>query len=379
MSTAWTTPANIEHQVRRRWDSGELLAAYGRGDAFPSIRVRLSGPKATEIGDDLGAARAWAESIRVASRDGRAFAVEESSVGGRVIGRTSIPGYAVVSEYAQAWRLLRVEQIVADFDLIVAASDGAALHWALRRPLRAIELVEEWGRVLIALRALEAFRGSGRRLREVSAPGIHSKFIERHRAVLAEMLGVSTGANGFLEELGLTGDPPLTRLRFAAGVGLPSGATDIAFRTGELARLELSVANALIVENKATFLSVPLPERGVVMWGQGFDVARAAAFPWLRTAMVRYWGDIDPAGFAILDRLRSALPDAVSVLMDRDTFLAHRDRWTVEKAQSGVALSRLTDPEAALYRDLVTDVFGRRVQLEQESIDWQWALDRLAG
>lgn len=379
MSAGWTAPADIERHARRRWESGELLAAYGRGDAFPSIRVKLSGPTPTEIAQDLGAARAWVESIRAASRDGKAYVIEESSVGGRVIGRTSIPGYAVVGEYAQAWELLRVKKIVSDFDSMISASGGEALGWLLRRPLRAIELAEDWDRVLIALRALRSFRGSGRFLREVGGPGIHSKFIERHRSALAEMLGVSTSASGFVQELGLAGDPPLTRLRFGADIGLPAGATDIAFRTSELAHLELNVASALIVENKATFLSAPVSESGVVIWGQGFDVAKAATLPWLRDALVRYWGDIDPAGFAILDRLRSALPDATSVLMDRDTFLEHRDRWTTEKAQSAVALSRLTDSEAALYRDLVTDVFGRRMQLEQEFIDWKWALGRLAG
>ncbi|MDT5095877.1 MAG: hypothetical protein QOH60_5240, partial [Mycobacterium sp.] len=39
-------------------------------------------------------------------------------------------------------------------------------------------------------------------------------------------------------------------------------------------------------------------------------------------------------GFAILDRLRAWLPRARSVLMDRETLLAHRDRWVTEDRQA---------------------------------------------
>lgn len=38
---------------------------------------------------------------------------------------------------------------------------------------------------------------------------------------------------------------------------------------------------------------------------------------------------------------------------------------------------RLTPDEATLYSDLVSDVLGEAVRLEQERIDWTWAVDRL--
>ena len=49
-------------------------------------------------------------------------------------------------------------------------------------------------------------------------------------------------------------------------------------------------------------------------------------------------GDIDTHGFAILDRLRAWLPQTRSVLMDRDTLLAHRDRWVTEDRPAKSAL-----------------------------------------
>lgn len=86
-----------------------------------------------------------------------------------------------------------------------------------------------------------------------------------------------------------------------------------------------------------------------------------------------YWGDIDTHGFAILDRLRAWLPQARSVLMDRETLLQHRDRWVREERPTSAALTRLTATEAQLYAALVHDDLGTRVRLEQERIDWRFA------
>ncbi len=63
--------------------------------------------------------------------------------------------------------------------------------------------------------------------------------------------------------------------------------------------------------------------------------------------------------------------------MDRPTLLAHRDRWITEETPTAARLDRLHAAEAALYGDLVTDVHGDRVRLEQERVDWAWATSRL--
>ncbi len=83
--------------------------------------------------------------------------------------------------------------------------------------------------------------------------------------------------------------------------------------------------------------------------------------------------------FAILDRLRAWLPQTQSVLMDRETLLAHRERWVVEERPARSALTRLSADEAELYGDLVSDVLGVKVRLEQERIDWGWAQARLSA
>lgn len=166
-------------------------------------------------------------------------------------------------------------------------------------------------------------------------------------------------------------------MRPAPSLGLPAQLSELALRSDELARLEVAPRGAVVVENEISYLSVDVPADGIVLWGKGFDVDQVGRLPWLTGVDLTYWGDIDTHGFAILDRLRAWLPQARSVLMDRETLLQHRDRWVVEDRPTAAALTRLTDDEASLYAELVADSLGRGVRLEQERIDWEWVQRRM--
>ncbi|WP_448261910.1 Wadjet anti-phage system protein JetD domain-containing protein [Microbacterium aurum] len=374
----WTTPAQIAAAVRRRWDDGTLLRAFATGQPCPVIEVPLRGPSAGDLGEHFDEARAWADGIRSFSREGRAYEVVTGRIGGRLAGATDLPVRAVVDTYDRAWRVLGTATDAAAFRILVdaAGSDPAAREWALRSPLAAVALADEWPTVLIALRWLESHRGSGLYLRQVTAPGVDTKFIERYRSALAAMLGVP--ARSFAAELGFATKPTTVRLRFAPGVlAMPAGLSEAVLRTDELRSLAVRPRRALIVENEISYLSVPVPPGGVVLWGKGYDADAPASLEWLAGVDVDYWGDLDTHGFGILHRVRAWLPHARSVLMDRETLLAHEDRWGLEPAPTSAALPSLEAAEAALYADLVTDRYGARVRLEQERIDWRWALERL--
>lgn len=198
------------------------------------------------------------------------------------------------------------------------------------------------------------------------------------------MLNVPSSAAGFTNALGFALKPSLIRMRFDPGLfGMPAGITEAEFRLDELLGFEPDISWAIIVENEISYLSAPVPPRGVVLYGKGYDASQPASLDWLRGAAVQgnalYWGDIDTHGFAILDRVRAHLPNVRSVLMDRETLLKHRSRWGSEPTPTNTALPRLTDDESDLYADLVTDRHGRGVRLEQERVDWSWVETRLAA
>ncbi len=381
MTYGWTTPDDIAAKVRRRWDDGTLLRAHATNATFDLIDVPLRGPRPSEIGDDLAAARDWVALLDAGRRDDRRYALTWQAIGGRRIGRNELPVRAVISTFDQAWALLGVRGAVRQFDEILELADGhAAMRtWIVGNPHRALELHNDFPKLLAAFTWLDAHRNSGRYLREISAPGVDTKFAEKHRVVLAAMLGVPSAATGFLSALGLRSKPEFVRLRPALTLGLPLPASELAMRATELAELSIQPRTAIVVENEITYLSVDVPKDGVVLWGKGFEVDRVGRLPWLAEVDVLYWGDIDTHGFAILDRLRAWLPQTRSVLMERDTLLAHRDRWVIEERPAASSLPRLTQAEQELFADLVTDALGERVRLEQERVDWSWAERCLAA
>lgn len=371
---AWTTAADIRARVRRKWDDATLPRAYAAGQPCPGLEVVLRGPKPAELGEDVTAVRAWIADLDAGRRSDQRYSLRYRAVGGRLFGRNEVPVRAVVEAYEQAWALLGVSREVAALDRVLGMTEDERVRaWVVRRPLRAVALADDWPQMLAAVRWLDSARGSGAFLRQISAPGVDTKFVERHRGVLAEMLGVSASATGFLTELGLAVKPELVRLR---GWGSLS---EVTLRLAELAQLNVDPVTVLIVENEITFLSVPLPKQGLVIWGRGFDVGRLGGLPWLRSARVHYWGDLDTHGFAILNQVRAAVPAAGSVLMDRATLLAHRDRWVTEPVPTSARLERLDAREREVYEALVSDELGSQVRLEQERIDWEWVVPRLPG
>jgi hypothetical protein len=380
MSATWTTPHDIAAKVRRRWDDGSLLRVHANGDPFEPIEVPLRGPTPSQVGDDVAAARDWVAALDAGRHDDSRYALQWQSIGGRRIGRNRLPVRAVVSSIEQVWALLGVTPMVRRFDDLLALAERhpQVREWIVGHPHRALELGHEMPRLIAAYVWLDSHRQSQHYLREISAPGVDTKFAERHRTVLAAMLGVSSTASGFLADLGLRCKPALVRLRPSPALGFPGAMlTELAVRSEELAQLTVEPRVAVIVENEISYLSVAVPEGGMVFWGKGFEVERIGRLRWLAEADVLYWGDIDTHGFAILDRLRARLPRARSVLMDRDTLLAHRDRWVTEENPAKSALTRLTPDEYDLYSELVADGLGERVRLEQERIDWQWVRQRL--
>lgn len=378
-TASWTTPVDVAARVRKRWTDGTLLRVVVNGEFMP-IELPLRGPSASDLGDRVEQARRWANDLIRASRGGAHFEIVFGEVGGRHVGKTRIPSRAVFSTVQQAWALLGVEADVERFAALFERTPAMARAWVLQHPHAALAAADDWSKILAAFDWISRERDAGRFLREVTAPGVDTKLIERRRGVLAGMLAVPAGADAFAQTLGFATKPATVRLRFDPRVlGFPAGFSEGVFRLDELDSAASSASQALIIENEATYLAVPVPENGVVLWGKGYDVANPASLRWLREVPVIYWGDIDTHGFAILNRVRSRLPQVRSVLMDFTTLNAHRQRWGREEKPTSAALTNLAPNDADVYAALVTDRHGERIRLEQERVDWAWALERLTA
>ncbi len=116
-----------------------------------------------------------------------------------------------------------------------------------------------------------------------------------------------------------------------------------------------------------------------MIFGLGYGIQSLKETNCLREKEIFYWGDIDTHGFAILSQIRGHLPHVRSVLMDRETLLAHEALWGAEtpgKRFTGT-LAHLTQQELELFDDLKQNRLGPHLRLEQERIRFSVLLDAL--
>ena len=140
----------------------------------------------------------------------------------------------------------------------------------------------------------------------------------------------------------------------------------------EFAQLDHAVRRVFITENEINFLAFPELPGSVVIFGSGYGFEHLVQASCLHDRTIHYWGDIDTHGFAILDQLRAYFPQAYSLLMDRETLLAHRALWGEEDRPVKRDLTRLLPMEATLYDALRTDQYARALRMEQERVGYAW-------
>ncbi len=100
---------------------------------------------------------------------------------------------------------------------------------------------------------------------------------------------------------------------------------------------------------------------------------RLASVSWMVPPELLYWGDIDTAGFAIVNGLHSHWPHTRSLLMDEATLLAFRSLWSTDEVPIARQLPTLSPEECEVYEGLLQARWRTGVRLEQERIPWSVA------
>lgn len=372
----WANWADVRAVLRQRWERGDLLRARLTGRPIAPLALPVRGPTAREAADRFGDVQQWVEGWRTA-RLGPAR-LETAPLGGRLLGANQVPRRLVLDTADDVWTVLGVRAEVARFDALVAEALGslpAALGYLHARPHEAVAVSADWARLLAVVRWVLQFGGPEVYLRQIDVPGVDTKFVERHRGVLAALLGralpagridPAAPATDLVRRFGLRGKPDLVRFRSFDPADGPY--RDVSVRVTELARHPFAARQVVVVENEVTFLAFPEVSGIAVVLGGGYAVSRLAALPWLADRDVVYWGDLDTHGFRALDRLRRSAPATRSMLMDEATLLAHRVHWTTEPTPVTDHLPLLTPAERGTYLALVHGEHGERVRLEQERI-----------
>jgi hypothetical protein len=378
-SATWSTPAEVIGGLRRRWDSGSLLAKYASGDGWEPIGLSLRGPTVSDVASDFGAAQDWARSWLDPARHG--FRIECTTVGGRVVGFNEVPRRAWVDSFEQACRILKVNDLVREFDKATSLAEAKVPRlaaWARANPMALLATRDSWPDLLRTVQWIDQSAAASHYLREIDVPGIDTKFIEQHRGILTTLLeaqldpervDLSRPRSDFAGRFGFRGKPEYVRMRALDGE-LIGGFTEYTVRVDELADRPPTQGTVFIVENETTYLALPTAMEAIAICSGGYAVSRLAGLPWLAERRVIYWGDIDTHGFAMLSQLRSSLPLTDSILMDQATLLAHEGQWVREPKPTNARLPGLNEAEHGLYVDLIEGRFGEAVRLEQERISF---------
>lgn len=388
---SWTTPADIRAQVQRLWDRGLLLASLaGREAPFPH-RLTLKRPSSAELADRFDEVRRWIADLQA----GTHYRVVMRDVRHRVLGANRVPAELWIDSLDDALALIGRARDAKRFAAIVTETrerEPSALGWLAKRPLEALELARQWPLLLDVIGWVRAHPRPGTYLREIDVPGVHTKLVEAHRAVLAELLDSAlpreaiddrfSGAGQFCRRYGFRDKPARIRFRLLdpdRALLNPGTDQDIAINADTFARLEPGVRRVFVTENEINFLAFPRVDDSLVVFGAGYGFDTLVAADWLRRCHLHYWGDIDTHGFAILDQLRAAVPHVESFLMDRETLMVHESQWVEEPRPVNRHLTRLHSAEHALYDDLRHGRIRPALRLEQERIGFHWLETALAG
>ncbi len=385
----WTTPRELKAQLARLWTRGELLRDVVTGNTRFPLRLTCKGPGSADITDRFDRVRAWATELASAAP----LRVEWQDVRHRVQGAQRLPSSVWIdsAERAVAWLgKLRDWERFANQVEQTRQLEPLLLPWLAKRPLQALERVDEWPRLMAVVDWLKRHPRPDIYLRQVELPGVHSKFIEAHRAVLSELLDLAlpaacvdaakTGASQFAARYGFREKPARIRFRILdPGIPCVPGAPcpDLTLDAESFSRLALEVQRVLITENETNFLALPNVTGAIAIFGAGYGWDTLARARWLTRCAIHYWGDIDTHGFAILDQLRGHFGHVRSLLMDRATLEAHAASWGIEDRPLRVDLHRLTPEELDLYDELRDNRIREGLRLEQEHLGFGWVRDRL--
>ena len=385
----WTGPKELKARLARLWGRGELLRDMVTGHVRFPLRLPLRLPSSADITDHFEQVREWAAELTATGN----LRIEWQELRHRVQGAQKLPASAWIDNAEDALTWLGKRREWDRFSAQLAATrqtHPALLPWLEKRPLQALALSAEWPRLLAVVAWLIEHPRPGVYLRQVDVPGVHSKFIEAHRGVLAELFDLAlpadavdtgkTGASQFAARYGFLEKPTRIRMRVLdpALQAVPGAiCPDLTLDSENFSRLALAVRRVFITENETNFLAFPPVRDAIVIFGAGYGWEALARSQWLIRSAIHYWGDIDTHGFGILNQLRGHFGHVESFLMDRATLDAHAAVWGHEDTPLLADLHRLSAAERALYDDLRDNRIRAGLRLEQEHIGFHWLMQRL--
>lgn len=214
---------------------------------------------------------------------------------------------------------------------------------------------------------LEPNCAQGKPLRALSVANCDSKFFERHRNLITQLLDIrydNAASDMGLEQFLGAADESDHWLLIVPLDNQLLPFQQLRIRVSELMKNELPASHIIIVENEQCLHQLPQLSNTIAILGAGLNLSWLNA-PWLKMKALAYWGDMDTWGLTILANARSKQPHLTALLMNQILFDKYAEKLAVNEPQTADTQppSELTNDEKLFYLKLYAANKGR---LEQE-------------
>jgi len=384
MSKKLLTPEQVKDWLIRRYNTQHRAWLEGAGE-WP-LEVSLGVPTEADFTADVSAVRQWVDAWTNWRGTGE---LRQESRKYMRLGSQTLPSQVFLHgpEEVAAWcgQERRWRRAASRYTSLVSRWPQLHQRRGLARCFDVLADYSEadYARLQTVLAWILAQPTSGLYVRQLPLEGVDTKWLEKRRGLIVDLLGLLRGGEvetDFYAACGLARTPHRVRMRvlcpaLRAQVG---GLRDIEAPVEELGSLQLVPQVLLMVENQETGVSLPDMNGVVAFMRLGGAVSALGAIPWLRKCPAVYWGDIDTHGLAILARARRIFPSARSVMMDVATLERYAELTVQEPAQHADAeLAELTSEEREVFDGLRSGRWGAKIRLEQERITWPDAMEAL--
>lgn len=376
------SPEEIKKQADKWWKP--LLQSEIRGEAFfPRTIERIGKVKPEHITQRFEALQQEIELLYRHSKNqtGGGYLIKTAGQNFRRSGSHELPE-AIVFETAIDYlsfanKKKEWKDFLSNYDIIVR-NIPSLKEWAFQNCLWITNKEINWEDIIKVCQYFIRTPRPNLYIRQLPIE-IHTKFMEDNAALLQSLLDFlipdhirSINQKRLAERYFLKYDEPLIRMRFLDPQQADRiGHADISIPLSDFEKLNPSVENVVIAENKMNFLALPSVAAMAVWSGGGFHVSCLKGVEWLSKKNIYYWGDIDEHGFQILHQVRTYFPNTQSLMMERETFWQFID-FAVRGSPSNVeTLDWLTFEEREMFTDLKH--FPQKNRLEQEKISQAYA------
>lgn len=370
----------------------DYLKAIVSGETFFPKVIRSDKSVSTDFNDMRNE---LAEVIEFSKdRKGFGYTIAYKQVNTRKHGIQNLPeeiSFRNETDYLKFLHKEKEAQIFKDNSNKISAQFPELIDWIKRCPRKVIGNSKQWNELLLVCNYFKQNPQPNLYIRELPIK-VHTKFIERNKHILLELLNLILCSNNinheflgvyaFEKRFGLKFNQSQIRLRILdsnISEKYVSGLTDIEVTEEEFRKLKIPCRRVFIFENKTNFsnlmnfLTLPQMENTIGIFGSGYKVTDLKNALWLANKEIFYWGDIDTHGFDILSQLRGYFKQTRSIMMDLETLNTFKDEWDKGEPINKESLPNLTAEEQELFRFVKADNINT-LRLEQEKISHEYVL-----